>query len=813
MNNTAIRSVLAGTADPEGGRLLLSRFEEAYQETFKKNFDLKKRPPLLLIFGNSQVLAEKLICNPVWADEITNDKFWLKRKPRGEIEKELKAQIEKNDPQDVVSWQRILRHFKYKNLIRIAAADLEQTAPVDEILIEWSDVADVVIDAAYNAAVKISGDKAPCAGVVIALGKLGARELNISSDVDLLCLYERDEAGKISSHEFFTKVVSIMTKILSAVTEDGFAYRVDHDLRPEGPKGPLVNSLDAAERYYETFGADWERQALIRARPVAGDLELGDQFISTVMPFVYRRSLSLSDLTHLREMKKRMEASSKSSLYNIKLGRGGIRELEFLVQAFQQVYGGHFKSIRVQNTFDAIGELEKNHLIHPHGAERLRDSYAFLRRLENMIQIANDTQTHTLPASTREIAKLSRRMGTDKNLTTEWRRHTRLVNKLFVGMFEADYDRIELEEAMAANIATCTTDEERADSLPWFKNQEIKRLAHLDLNSKIALPQLLRRLTLVAEIVINTAWGLASKNLMKRYGEPRLDNNARASFAIIGFGRLGSAEMDYGSDLDLCFLYSGDGQTSGPEVINNGEFFTKLTQRIISLISLHTRYGRAYQIDSELRPSGNQGSLVATLESFRDYHSGQAKLWEHQSLLKARIIAGDEPFTKEIKITLTNLAFKAPSPPEEEMRSEIASLRGRFETEAAMEDDGRYNLKIGRGGVADIDAVIRYLQLANAKKHTELWVQNGFELTAALHDLSIINDENYETLSELYGFHRLLISRLRLFAQSATDILDLAASYINPLAAAMDLSPSSLREKTEDARQRTRDIYNSFLQK
>lgn len=807
MNRTLARSVLSRCADPEGGLLLLSRFEEAHQGA--------AGPELLTVFGNSQTLAEKLIRNPEWAAELTGDKFWLKRKPRTELEAELERDIEKAAPSNIEKWQKVLRHFKYKNLIRIAARDFEKAPPVNETLAEWSDVADVVIAAAYDAAIELSGGKAPCAGAIIALGKLGAGELNISSDIDLLCLYEMDdtETVTVSSHEFFTKAVSLMTKLLSAVTEDGFAYRVDHDLRPEGPKGPLVNSLDAAERYYETFGADWERQALIRARTVAGDVALGERFIGAVAPFVFRRSLSLTDLTHLREMKMRMESSSKSAALDIKLGRGGIRELEFLVQAFQQVYGGAIKAIRVTNTFDAIGELEKNHLIHPHGAERLRVSYSFLRRLENMLQIANDQQVHTLPSESKEIAALARRMGTDVDLKAEWRKHSRLVNRLFLGMFEADFDRLELEEAMAANLETCTSDEERADSIPWFKSQEAKRLARLDLNSEIPLPQLLRRLTLVAEVVIDTARNLAGRTLMKRYGEPRLEGGAPAAFAILGFGRLGSQEMDYGSDLDLCFLYSGDGQTSGPEVISNAEFFTKLTQRIISLISLHTRYGRAYQIDSELRPSGNQGSLVATLNSFRNYHTAEARLWERQTLLKARIIAGDKPFTKEIKLTLTNLAYKAPTPSDAEMRAEIRTLRERFETEAAQEKDGVYNLKIGRGGVADIDSIIHYLQLVHAKKHPELWVQNSFELLNVLHNTSALTDEYFDILSELYGFHRLLISRVRLLSQSATGLLDLAAPYIAPLAASLGLSPDFLGQKIEDARSRTRSAYNSFFGK
>lgn len=796
---------------------LKSRFEQTYFDVCGKKFNwgTSSANGLSAIFENSTALSEKLIKNPQWADDFIADTSWNKRKTKEELQNEFKNLFDKYKPHDFASMQKTLRHFKYRQMIGIVARDLNEVPPVKDILFEWSDVADIVISAAYAISVAACAEQfgANCAGTVIALGKLGSQELNMSSDIDLLCIYATDDGeGKISNHEFYTKVILLMTQLLSAVTEDGFAFRCDHDLRPEGPKGPLVNSLDAVERYYETFGYDWERQALIRARPVAGDLTLGKQFIDTMTPFVYRRSLSISDLTHLKKMKNLME--SKNAAEDIKLGRGGIRELEFLVQAFQQVYGGQIKSIRRTNTFDAIEALEKNNLIHPHGARTLVAAYSLLRRMENMIQIVNDQQTHLLPKNQGEIASLERRMGIKTNLLVEWRRHTRLIHRLFMGLFEADYERLELEEAIGANLATCETDEERADSLPWFKYQEVKRLSHLDLNSKITLPDLLKRLSLIAEVVLYTASNLAYKTLTRRFGEPRLENGARASFAIIGFGRLGSREIDYGSDLDICLLYSGEGKTTGPEVIGNAEFFTKLSQRIISLISMHSRYGRAYQIDSELRPSGRQGALVATLESFRNYHTETARLWERQALLKARVITGDETFSKEVRIALTAIAYKAPHPDENRMRDEISALRGRFEEEAAQEKDGVYNLKIGFGGIADIEAIVQFLQLINARKHTELWVQNGFELLKVLHNISYLTDEIYETLYDSYRFYRLLIARLRLFAHSSTDSLDFSAQYIDSFAGTLGfVSPEALKEKLETHREHTRNVYNSIFNK
>jgi len=832
--------------DSKARRLHLTRFEEAYQILSGKSFNFRhpSAQRFLSIFGQSSALAEKLIRNASWADDFMSDPDWERQKSKEELRRELDDMIHRERPNDIVSWQRCLRHFKYRQMIRIAARDLHAKSGAQEILCEWSDVADVIIDKTYEVSMQISTaqfgepsiklpDKTSknCTGTIIALGKLGSRELNMSSDIDLLCLYASDDGetsggakSKLTNHEFFAKLVTLLTRLLSELTEDGFAFRCDHDLRPEGPKGPLVNSIDAAERYYETFGRDWERQAMIRARPVGGDISLGERFIESVAPFVYRRSLSFGDLSHLKEMKEQMEAEYKGGNLcdNIKIGRGGIRELEFIVQGFQQVFGGHIKNIRTPNTFTAIEALERHHLIHPHAAKTLHESYAFLRRLENMVQIADDQQTHVIPRDESELEGLARRMGINDaadmsaqtRLSTEWRRRSQMVHSLFTGLFGADYERLELEEAIRANLETCESDEEKIDSLPWFKHQETRRLAHLDLNSKLTIQELLRRLSLVAEVVLETALNLAFEQISRKFGRPMLENGAPASFAIIGLGRLGSREIDYGSDLDLCFIYSGDGATKGPEIISNGEFFTKLAQRIISLVCLNSRYGRAYLIDSELRPSGRQGSLVATLESFRDYHQKKAQIWERQALLKARVIAGDEAFMKEVKITLIGLAYKAAPPDEKQMLRSIADLRYRFEAQGTNERMGVYNLKIGSGGIADIEAIMQSLQLKYAHNHTELWAQNGFELLQVLYKISALSYEYYDVLLSSYKFYRLLIARLRLFTNSATDLLNLEAPYANSLSSLMGFSsPEELKKEIEIHRKKNRDLYNGHFTK
>ena len=613
-----------------------------------------------------------------------------------------------------------------------------------------------------------------------------------------------------------------LTRALSTPTPAGFVFRVDHELRPEGPQGALANSLPAAERYYQYFGHDWERQAMIRVRPVAGDLSLGSQFVEALRPFVYRRSISISDLSHMREMKDKMnhKAAFGHGAFDIKLGAGGIREIEFLVQALQQLYGGARPPLRQANTFEAIDALRRSSIIHPYAAELLTSAYSFLRCLENMLQVKDDLQTHRLPADDANLDQLARTMGyynqkpgtAAQKLTANLAKHTSGVTRLFRAFFEADYDLMELEEAIRDNLAKSANEEEEADSLAWFKQQESRRIQHLDLEEKIPLPIALRKLSAVADVVVKCAWEMAANGLAQSYGQPRHESKGRAGFAVVGMGRLGSQEMDYGSDLDLIFLHSGAGDTDGPRSISNIEFFTKMAQRIISTITLPTRYGKAFQVDSELRPSGQSGTLVASLESFCHYHTSAAQVWERLALLKARPVAGEESFLKEVGIALNSLAYKHPPPPAELIRTEIERLRKRSLDERAKEDGETYNIKIGRGGLSDLEYVVAYHQLCAAHHRPSLWRQNTFEVVDALLKEGVMDEEEHKALLDHLFFYRQLMSRLRLLTGRSTDSVDFKAPYIGALSEQMGLgSPGALRQEIDKRRKEVGELYSKAM--
>ena len=828
-----IDRIIERSGDPERGRADLARFDEAFAYSIGGRVDWGRAPALLRIFGNSRVLAGRLIANPGWVDEIAESPG---PKERPQIEAELSAAVA-SSAGDQAAFDAAIRRFKYRELTRLISRDICGEMETRELLAEWSDIADALIDAAYRRAhgalsVKLgwplASDGSPCHGTVVALGKLGGRELNISSDIDILIIYGSDEGGATSAsgrvttnHEWYVKLTSEMTKLLATVTADGFVFRVDHELRPEGPQGPLANSLDAALRYYEYFGRDWERQAMIRARTSAGNPELGRLFVDGLRPFVYRRTMGLSELTHMREMKGQMadKAALRGTSFDAKHGVGGIREAEFLVQAIQVLHGGAHPSVRRQNTFDAVDALEAEHLIHPHGSALLLRSYSFLRRLENMIQCESDIQTHRVPDDEAGERALARRMGFEgggeaSNLRAEISRHTRGISRLFNAIFEADYERQELEDALEDNLSRAKDEEEQADSLAWFRQSETKRLAALDLEGAMGLQRLLRRLTIVSEVVVAFAWRMAQTRLVQRYGTPRTSNGEAASFAIVGMGRMGSMELDYGSDLDLIFLYSGAGQTDGQKPVSNVEFFTRLAQRIISIISLSTRYGRAYAVDSELRPSGRSGTLVATLESFMGYHSGDAEVWEKLALLKARAVAGDRAFMDETNSAIAKLAFLSEPPPEDSVRCDIDRLRSRTIEERAAKKGGAVNVKIGRGGLADLESAIQFLHLMHSRLHESLQRQNTFEVIDSLAAEEIIDAAAREEWLDHFSFFRKLISRIRLVAGGSIDLFDPRSPHADILSRQFGFdTPTGMANEVERRRGLVRRIYDEVIAK
>ncbi len=359
------------------------------------------------------------------------------------------------DCDDITALMRTVRQFRHQHLTAIAWRDLASDAPLEQILSELSALADslltVSLEWLYARLCERYGVPRDAKGraqqmVVLGMGKLGGQELNFSSDIDLIFAYPRngetDGTRSLSNAEFFRRLSQQLIKALHEVTADGFVYRVDARLRPFGDAGPLAVSFSAMEEYYQTHGREWERYALIKARVVAGDAQAGQRLLDTLQPFVYRRYLDYGAFESLREMKTLIvqEIERKGLHNNLKLGPGGIREIEFIGQAFQLIYGGREPELRGRQLLPVLDYLADSGRLSPSATEQLRQAYVFLRRSENRLQLWADQQTHELPSEAVAQARLAYAMGYAdwSDYISALNRHLHSVEQQFTEVFSHD---------------------------------------------------------------------------------------------------------------------------------------------------------------------------------------------------------------------------------------------------------------------------------------------------------------------------------------------------------------------------------------
>ncbi|MFV2069038.1 MAG: hypothetical protein ACC645_18890, partial [Pirellulales bacterium] len=373
---------------------------------------------LLQIFSTSQHLSDLLIRDPESYDLLR----LTEGQPvaRDDLVAELISEIDVlSDDRAVMS---ALRRFKRRETLRIAYGDIVRGQPLATVTRQISYLAEAILEGALRCARRTweekrgvprdrRGERVPF--VILALGKLGGGELNYSSDIDLICLYgeegQTDGRGSRSNHEFFQRLVRELIRLLTESHELGTTYRVDLRLRPEGTQGAAACSVESALRYYDLSGRTWERQAYVKANPVAGDLELGRTFLKQLEPWIYRRYLSLADITGIKTLKRRIERRTDregEAALNVKTGHGGIRDIEFAIQFLQLLNGAALPKLRTGNTLEAIARLEQTGCLTFQERAILEENYAFLRKIEHRLQIVFDLQTHVLPEQEDERRKL-----------------------------------------------------------------------------------------------------------------------------------------------------------------------------------------------------------------------------------------------------------------------------------------------------------------------------------------------------------------------------------------------------------------------
>jgi glutamate-ammonia-ligase adenylyltransferase len=922
--------------------------------------DVGSLSDLLTICGSSPFLVSILCRYPEYFRGLFMENRISSALSSREILELLRGMVDEET--DYKSLLPVLRRFKYREILRIAARDLNGLASLEEVTEELSDLAAACLQVAYEVCrrqlirehgvplLRTPEGEEEADLVVLGMGKLGGRELNFSSDIDLIYFYSSDDGetagvqapdgsitGRQSLHAFFIKLAEMITKAISQVTEDGFVFRTDLGLRPEGKSGDLALSLRSAEVYYESWGQPWERSAMLKARPVAGCPVLGERFLRMIEPFVYRKYLDYTLIEDMMAMKKKIDISlarDRGVEDNIKLGRGGIREIEFFIQATQLVFAGKNPALRARNSFQALRILRDAAIITSEDCEALSDAYRFLRTVEHRIQVVQERQTHNLPVGEEEMRFLARRCGyvdedgprmfrenleshrakvssmygdlflsrekrkdevspevylifdpaTDADLVKdllEERRfedvdtafenlillrdgtprsrlspktrrlreeitpllfleiiaspdpdmalssvekffravgprasfyallaENREILKLLVSLFgmseflskifilnpeildtmvSRSFSPVkslqEAETELASLLEHAADFEDRLDILRRYRHEEFLRIGMHDIYGRLDQTGIAGQLTNLAEACLAAACGIAEQEL-SRFGTPLcVDENGeerRARFVILAMGKLGGRELNYHSDLDIIYVYDYQGMTNGERSISNREYFAKLGQKIISILSMPTREGYVYKIDTRLRPSGNAGPLVTSLDSFRTYHREEAHVWERQALTKARIILGEGLLREEIESVVRDTVYGAGA--DEEVRREIHRLRMRMEHELARESAGSFNIKTGRGGMVDVEFIVQYLQLRHGGEFPEVRSVSTLEALQALHARSLVSDDEFGALSDGYTFLRHLENRLRIIHDYSMNELGGPKGYLNKLA-------------------------------
>ncbi|WP_245196494.1 bifunctional [glutamate--ammonia ligase]-adenylyl-L-tyrosine phosphorylase/[glutamate--ammonia-ligase] adenylyltransferase [Sphingomonas jejuensis] len=734
-----------------------------------------------------------------------------------------------------------LRRLKQRWSLWLALSDLGGM-PLEAVTRGLSDLADLTLDRAIDAALAERGGGAGF--VAIALGKGGSRELNFSSDIDPILLFDPERLpcrAREDPAEAAVRIARRVVELMQARDADGYVFRMDLRLRPASEVTPIALSVDAAIMHYESSALDWERAAFIRARAAAGDVALGERMLATIRPFVWRRSLDFGAIDAIRALTRRIRAHGGAVPfgpgYDLKKGRGGIREIEFFAQIHQLIHGGRDPALRVPATLDALAALGRAGRIDPDVAARLADAYRILRTVEHRLQMVDDRQTHQLPdgEALDNVARLHGLPDGDALLDL-LRPHVDLVGRTYDALDgdvptpqqgaepdpaarfarfadpDAAADRIDrwrrgVPRALKSEAATSALERTlpalidalshapdpdgalvRADRLverlpsavnifrlldarPALLTLFVAICAHapaladalgrrptlmdglIDASALEPVPsvdalvaawsrgdgqepyELLldriraevaeRRFALGVQIVAAAADPIDVAAGYSRVAEAALQLLTRATIAdhqrshgriagagliVLAFGRLGGAALTHASDLDLVFLHDGvpGEQSDGGRPLDTTRYFNRLAQRVTAALSVPTAAGPLYPVDTRLRPSGMDGLLCASVESFADYQRGAAWTWEHMALTRARVVFG----TAEQRGRLNDIILETLRRPRDAatLRADVVGMRAEMARHKPAQ--GELDVKLERGGLVDLEFCVHHRQLA-----------------------------------------------------------------------------------------------------
>lgn len=841
---------------------------------------------------------------------------------------------------DEAAFRTVLRDRRNRGMFGILWRDIVGRNPLPETLLALSRLADALITASADFARRqlavrfgeVPGvDGKPVPLVILAMGKLGGEELNFSSDIDLIFLYPQDGDSNgersLTAQEYFTRQSRRIVALLEDVTPDGFAYRVDTRLRPFGDSGPPVVSFTALESYLVNHGRNWERYAYVKARIIAprdNDDVSKALHSELIEPFVYRRYLDFGVFESLRDMKAMIaaEVRRREMAQNVKLGPGGIREIEFIVQSLQLVRGGSMRQLQGTRLRLALDRLRESRGLTRAAAEGLDEAYCFLRRLENALQAIRDQQTHDLPDDATDRARIALALGYDdwNALSADIGKHRRFVTERFAETaFRTDRDDgdrpSELTRAIASRCDASTSvdewqstfeafayedageiaaeihgflaargtrqidataarrlrallptllgllreyrepavvlrrvlaiiaevlrrsayvallnenaavlarlvdlceqsgylaeeiarfpllldemldprlfsarlsaqvlrddlaerlsgvdgddSERQIEALGQFQRAALFRIAAADFSDQLPIMKVSDRLTDLAEIVLDQALEIAWRDITERFGEPVFSDGERtlvAGLGVIAYGKMGGIELSYSSDLDLVFLHNSRGehqQTNGAKPIDNNMFFVRLARRLVHFLTVQTGSGALYEVDTRLRPSGQSGLLVTSIDAFERYQAENAWTWEHQALLRGRPVAGSARVAREFgRVRAETLTGRVNR---DNLRNDVRTMREKMRAQLDQSDTNMFDLKQGAGGIGDIEFLVQFLVLQHAGEHASvIHYPDNIRQLGTLGAVGAIEAGQAKRLQDVYRCYRTRLHRLLL---------------------------------------------------
>jgi len=898
---------------------------------------------LKLLWGCSDFVAEQAAADPQSFRQLVESGDLQRNYSDNDYMDGLQARIEQlaNCCEDNLG--RELRLFRRREMMRIIWRDFSRQTPMLGTTRDTTLLAEACINIALKYLHPITREElgAPIGRssgteqqlLVIAMGKMGAYELNISSDIDLIFVYPESgetQGGRrsVSNQEFFVRLGQKLIAALDRQTADGFVFRVDMRLRPYGQSGALVLNFDALEEYYLSQGRDWERYAMVKARVVSGDPAEAQALQQMLQPFTYRKYLDFGAIESLRETKRSInrEVSRKGMQDNIKLGSGGIREVEFIAQTFQLIRGGRNKRLQTQSLYQVLNQLAEDNLLDRAEQQSLWSAYEFLRNTEHALQGMADKQTQRLPIDDLGQQRLARLMEQSdwQQFYEQLQSHRHQVSNSFKAIISdsaetadpnselrpeqswstdlrssdilpylhklsyqqpqelaavlddfyqsravqalANLPRTRLESLMPRLLEACAdlennqqtflrvlglvqrilrrsaylallvensqalqqlcilcersswiadelvaypalldelldsrtlytapdkqllrdqlrqqtmriaSDdmEQQMEVIRYFCRSYALRVAACEVTDMLPLMQVSDYLTWIAEAVVEHVVNIAWDQLVASHGLPALitagaTNSHTPGFIVVAYGKMGGIEMGYKSDLDLVFLHSGDPrrQTDGPRSIDSSTFFMRLGQRIIHLLATSTASGMAYEIDMRLRPSGNSGMLVSSLAAFEKYQREDAWTWEHQALVRSRVVAGDTELAAAYELVRKNTLQQKRDT--QLLSAEVREMREKMRKHLGKDaKDGKFSLKQGSGGIVDIEFMVQFAVLAWSHDHPQLvrW-SDTIRILESLAQCGLFSEQDALRLIDAYKRFRSAGHRAQLHNQLA----------------------------------------------